>query len=141
MKRLAFFLLVISPSFSSCKKDSDPQADAGLIGTWRLVGRQCYCVATPLPNETLTFTATTFSFNRFGPQPVPAPGLFTNGTYQPAAVTLCGLPNASAGLRFTDAVANIGPRDAQFKLQADTLVLDYGSPCDAPRDTYVRAQP
>ncbi|GAB3869510.1 hypothetical protein GCM10028824_16610 [Hymenobacter segetis] len=135
----SLLLLLVSASFSSCKKDSEPRADSGLIGTWRLVNRQCYCAPTPLPNETLTFTATTFTFSRFAPQPAPYP--FTNGTYQPAAVTLCGLPNPGAGLRLTDAVANIGPRDVQFTIQADTLVLDYGSPCDAPRDTYVRAQP
>lgn len=136
MKRLAFLLLV-SASFSSCKKDADPQADASLIGTWRLVNRQCYCALLPLPNETVTFTATTFAFTR----PTPNPYLFTNGTYQPAAVTLCGLPNPGAGLRLTDALANIGPRDVQFTIKADTLVLDYGSPCDAPLDTYVRVQP
>ncbi|GAB2863893.1 hypothetical protein [Hymenobacter ruber] len=135
----SILLLLVSASCSSCKKDTDPQADTGLIGTWRLVSRQCYCAPTPLPNETLTLTATTFAFNRVGPQPGAGP--YTNGSYQPAAVALCGLPNTSAGIRLTDAVANIGPRDVQYTLQADTLNLDYGSPCDAPRDTYVRVQP
>ncbi|MDB5267831.1 MAG: hypothetical protein JWP58_871 [Hymenobacter sp.] len=132
-------LLLVSASLSSCKKDAAPQANSSLIGTWRLVSRQCYCAPTPLPNETLTFTATTFMFNRFAPQP--GYELFMSGTYQPVAVTLCSLPTASAGLRLSDAVANIGPRDVQFTIQADTLKLDYGSPCDAPRDTYVREQP
>jgi hypothetical protein len=139
--RFATSLLFLSglASLSSCKKYTDPQADSGLIGTWRLVNRQCNCAPTPLPNETLTFTATTFAFNRFAPHL--GYDLFMSGTYQPAAVKLCGLPTSNPGLRLTDAVANIGPRDLQFTLQADTLVLDYGSPCDSPRDTYVRAQP
>ncbi|MGY3089575.1 hypothetical protein ACVWYF_002623 [Hymenobacter sp. UYAg731] len=139
MKRFALLLLMTSAGFSSCKKDTDPQADANLIGTWRLVNRQCYCAFLSLPNETLTFTATTFAFSRVAPQP--GYGLFTGGTYQPATVALCGRPTAGAGLRFADAVANVGTCDAQFTIQGDTLVLDYGSPCDAPLDTYVRAQP
>lgn len=131
------FVLLASASFSNCKKESELRPDSALVGTWRLVNRQCYCAPAPLPNETLTFTTNTFAFTR----PTPNPYLFTNGTYQPAAVALCGLATSAVGLRLTDAVANIGPRDVQYKLQADTLVLDYGSPCDAPRDTYVRTQP
>ena len=135
----SMLLLLVSVGFSSCKKDADPRSDSGLIGTWRLVNHQCYCAPTPLASETVTFTATTFTFSRFAPQP--GYGLFMSGTYEPANVTLCGLPNPGAGLRLTDAVANIGPRDVQFTIKVDTLILDYGSPCDAPRDTYVRAQP
>ena len=138
MKRFAYLLLVTA-SLSSCKKDTDPAADSGLIGTWRLVNRQCYCALISLPIENLTFNASTYAFSRSTPNPSSL--LFTNGTYQAAAVSLCGLPTPGAGLRLTDANANIGPRDVRFTIQADTLVLDYGSPCDAPLDTYVRTQP
>lgn len=140
MKRPLIPVLVMLV-LASCQKKTTVAPCDGLEGTWRLVKHQCYCSPAPLPIETLTLTATTFAFSRVGPQPAPQPALFMSGTYHQDTVKVCGLATARLGLRLTDAVANIGPRDVLYTLQGDTLVLDYGGPCDAPVDTYVRVQP
>ncbi len=136
MKRLPILALLLSGliSLGSCKKDQDPQTATGtdLPGTWRLIGRQCYCSPAPLPHETVAFTDSTYRFVGSS-----QPG-FTSGFYTRVPVTICGLPTPTPGLRLTDALANGGQRQAQYLIHGDTLVLDYGSPCDAPRDTYVR---
>ena len=138
MKRISILALLLGGlvSFGSCEKDQDPQVvtGTGLPGTWQLISRQCYCSPTPLPKETVTFTDSTYRFagsNRT---------LFVSGFYTRAAVKTCGLPTPEPGLHLANAVANIAPSQVQAILQGDKLVLDYGSPCDAPRDTYVRVR-
>jgi hypothetical protein len=138
MRPLLVFALYLSFGLSGCdrsKPECAAPATPGLEGTWKLVERQCYCPrSTPTPNETLTLTATAYSIYTNGQ-------LSENGTYISQAVTLCGSPGPALGLRFTHTTLNIGPRDAMPTLKGDTLVLDYGSPCDAPRDTYQRVVP
>jgi hypothetical protein len=126
------FALVVSLGLASCSTDNDASPNQqGLVGKWRLVDRQCYCPRGPLPEETVNFTATNFWVFKNN-QPV------SNGTYSAATVTACGLPTPAPGLRLADSV--LGPRDVIIILHGDSLVLNYGGPCDAPVDTYVRMQ-
>ena len=121
-------------SLLSCQKE---KATPSLEGTWRLINRQCYCAPAPVPDETVTFTATRFTFFRgnrgmrlgdyaLGTAAVPC---FTNGTRGPALL-----------LTDSNATTISGPPTVQYHFNGNTLVLDYGGPCDAPVDTYERLQ-
>ena len=134
MKKTPVLFVGLLLGLTGCKSTDTPAPDSGLEGTWRLTNRQCYCTPAPVPNETVTFTDSSYRFvgsNRT---------LFVSGFYTKAAVAICGVPKTAPGLRLTDALATLAPSDVQAFLNGDTLVLDYGSPCDAPRDTYVRVQ-
>ena len=120
--------------FASCQKESAPKpANAGLTGTWQLTSHQCYCAAAPLPNQTVTFTATDVTFFENG-RPT-RHGQYTRVSAVPTCIA--GSPSAPT-LRLNFASANMGPQEAQYRLSGDILTLDYGSPCDAPLDTYQR---
>ena len=126
----ASFLLaaVAVISLASCQKNSSVTPTTTLEGTWQLTNRQCYCVATPLPSEAVVFTAGSFTIlknNR----------LSSSGSYLRTVAPFCGgTPIPALELRPTTG----NPRSAQLTVSGDTLTLDYGGPCDAPRDTYVR---
>lgn len=127
-------LLAVAASTTACQKDRDAEPTPGtdLEGSWRLVDRQCYCPAAPTLDETATFTATNFLFNRAGR---PA----ASGTYaRTTGLPFCGgsAPVPVLSLAYTNGGSVL--QNAAFTLSGDTLVLDYGSPCDAPRDTYRR---
>ena len=131
--RLALLLsLVAGLGLASCtSNDEATPHHEGLPGSWRLVHRQCYCIPGPLPNEMATFSATNFSFFKNNQ-------LVSSGTYSAASVTACGIPTPAPGLRFVDAA--LGTHDAILTLRGDSLVLNYGGPCDAPVDTYLRVK-
>lgn len=135
-----FLATVFTAGCSKCKCD-DPNPNeyisgSGLSGNWKLVALQCYCAPGPTPNERLTITATDFDEYRDGTQ-------ILDATYTIASATLCGITSAAPALRITP----VGPAPtsgmvphAGYTLRGDTLVLDYGSPCDAPRKTYRRVR-
>lgn len=128
MKRLLFAAL-LTVGLLGCQKDSD--SPSGFGGRWKLVERQCYCNQNVLPNETLTLTASRFEFYENGQ-------LVSKGTYDEGAGRICG---GEEGLvtRFRYESANAPALDnARMSLTDDTLVLDFGAPCDAPRKTYKR---
>lgn len=140
MKHLVYFSLLLlgAGSFSSCKKNQPSVATGtGLEGSWKLTDRQCFCPpGSPVPNETVTFTATTYSFRLNGT-------LTTAGNYQPATAALCGGATPVSVLQFgptypSSSVVRLSAARATFALTGNTLVLDYGIACDAPRDTYQR---
>lgn len=66
------------------------------------------------------------------------------GTFRYSVATaICGATGPTPVLRFSPAtVLPIGTppqtHHAVATLSGNTLLLDYGSPCDAPRDTYQR---
>ncbi|MDO7852996.1 hypothetical protein [Hymenobacter convexus] len=126
------FSLIAALALVSCAPDEEEATptQVGLAGNWRLVHRLCYCTPGPPPNETATFTDTRFSFFKNN-QPI------SSGTYSAASVTACGIPMPAPGIRLVDA-ANLGTRDAIITQHGDSLVLNYGGPCDAPVDTYLR---
>jgi hypothetical protein len=129
---LSLLLAIAAATLAGCSKDdcSKPSGE-GLIGTWKLVDRQCYCLPAPTPNETATFTATSFAFFSNGQ-------LRYSGTYAPATVTVCGMSSSAPGLRLNSSQPIIGSPEVQYTITGNQLVLDYGGPCDAPRDTYER---
>lgn len=133
----AVALLLTAVAFTTaCKKNHNaepaPAPGTGLEGHWRLVDRQCYCPQAPTPNETATFTATDFLFHRNGRSAA-------SGTYAcTAGLTFCGGSAPVPVLSLTYTAGGSALQNAAFTLRGDTLVLDYGSPCDAPRDTYQR---
>ncbi|UOQ96984.1 hypothetical protein MUN81_17295 [Hymenobacter sp. 5317J-9] len=106
----------------------------GLPGTWQLTKLECECLPS-VPAETAEFTDSTFAVYGGNGQ------LTARGSYVavPGIIT-CGLSNNSTpGLRFTEKLtAPFFRHDAQVSVQGNTLVLDYGLPCDAPRKTYRR---
>ncbi|MBF9143353.1 hypothetical protein [Hymenobacter properus] len=130
--RLSLLLsLVAGLGLASCApvdEEATPHHE-GLAGNWRLVHRQCYCVPGPPPNETATFTDTNYTFFKNNQS-------VSSGTYSAASVKACGIPTPAPGLRLVD--ATLGPREAIITLRGDSLVLNYGGPCDAPVDTYLR---
>ena len=127
----------VATGLAGCKKEQSAEPNTGLQGTWKLTDRQCFCVRVPLPNETLMFTDTRFAIHING-------NLGTNGSYtiNHTRAGLCG-DTASAPFPVLQFIYPINgmvlpPRPTGFTLNGNTLVLDYGSPCDAPRDTYQR---
>ncbi|WP_460550950.1 hypothetical protein [Hymenobacter daeguensis] len=135
MKRLFLpsLLAAAGISLASCSKDHSAPSGEGLVGTWKLVDRQCYCVPAPTPHETAVFTPTAFAFTANGQ-------LKSSGTYAPATVSVCGMAGSGPGLRLSSNQPNVGSPEVQYTLTGNRLILDYGGPCDAPRDTYERVQ-
>lgn len=131
----SFLLLVpmIALSLTSCKKDSDlANAATGLAGRWQLTSRQCFCASTPLPNESIVFNDATASFYKDGQ-------LIGSYTYAITTGFLCGTASQTAGITLLPTgISHGNPSFAGFTVSATSLTLDYGSPCDAPRDTYQR---
>lgn len=123
-------LVLVALSLAGCEKDTD--TTTGLVGSWQLVNRQCYCARTPLPNESVVFTTMDFSFFTNGQ-------LTTHGTYALATAPLCGSPAPVPALRFTHSSVSLS-HTAGFTVDGTTLVLDYGGPCDGPVDTYQRVR-
>ena len=85
-----------------------------------------------MPNETLALTSTTFAFYDNGQ-------LKASGTYAAATGTLCGGGTAVPVLEFSTSTPATRTK-ASADLSSNTLVLDYGSPCDAARNTYTRVK-
>ena len=122
-------------SLTSCEKSTSASpANTGIVGRWQLTNRQCYCPRGPVPNEMVVFTATTFSFSK-NLQPA------ASGTYLVAPIaSMCGGSGSVPGLRFTVTSGNLFAQGASYTVSGNTLVLDYGGPCDAPVDTYTRLE-
>ncbi|MBF9236683.1 hypothetical protein I2I05_04680 [Hymenobacter sp. BT683] len=80
---LAYGLLCLlaALTLAGCKKESD--AFTGLIGSWKLTKQECYCPSSPVPNRTVTFTATGYKFYQDGQ-------LSDSGTYSDANIIPCG---------------------------------------------------
>ena len=131
MKRL-FYLSFVAVLATACHcEDPAPNSATGLAGSWQLVKRQCYCIPGPTPNEKAIFTGTDFKLYANN-------ALTTSGTYSSAVGTICGISTRVPVLRFTATSGQHTNWDAIATVSGDTLVLDYGAPCDAPRDTYQR---
>ena len=121
-------------SLAACQKETAAPASS-LEGTWRLTNRQCFCAPAPVPNETVLFAAARFAFFRggralqFGGYTLgtAAAPCFNNGTTGPAL-----------HLTYSAASTNLGPPNTQYRLDGNTLTLDYGGPCDGSVDTYER---
>jgi hypothetical protein len=130
-------LTVLLAGCSKCKCDEpNPNeyiSGSGLPGNWKLVKLQCYCTPGPTPDERLTITATDFAEYRDGAQ-------ILDATYTIGSTSLCGLPSASPALNLVPRITLDASRHPGYTLNSDTLVLDYGSPCDAPRKTYRRVR-
>ena len=126
--------LLTACGLGACKKantDPQPNATAPLVGRWKLVNRQCFCLSAPTPDETVTFTAQGFAFYRNG-------RFVSDGTYADTTATLCGGSVPTPVLRFTYATLRLLPFNATASVRTNALVLDYGGACDAPIDTYQR---
>lgn len=118
---------------SSTGPTSEDPTGEGLVGTWRLTGRRCFCPRTPVPNESVTFTATEALFYQNNQ-------LLYRASYDYTTGGLCGVPGSNSLLRISYTVPSqpATNRLASATLNGNMLVLDYGSPCDAPVDTYTR---
>ena len=123
-------------SLAACQKDTAAPASS-LEGTWRLTNRQCFCAPAPVPDETVLFTATRFTFFRGNRG-------MRLGNYSPGTATVPCFNNGTTGpaLLLTDSNATTipGPPTIQYRLDGNTLTLDYGGPCDGSVDTYERLQ-
>ncbi len=125
-----FLLLLVSTSMlAGCKKETGPST--GLTGTWKLTNRECFCVPVPLADETLTFTDTEFSFYKENRQTV-------YGNYSFAPGKICGVSTPTPLLYLAYVNATSVPGGVVVTVTGNTLVLDYGIACDAPRETYKR---
>ena len=134
------FASLLMLALVGCKSTETPAPGSGLEGTWRLISRQCYCTPTPVPDETVTFTATRFTFYKGNRTMRIGKYRFTK------ASPLClsngiAIPVVRFGteFQFPDPTAPYST-DVQYTLSGNTLTLDYGSPCDFPLDTYERLQ-
>lgn len=121
---------------AGCKKDADlTSCPNSLVGTWRLTHRQCYCVPEPTPDEQVTFDGSgNFTFYRDGQA-------FSSGTYTTSTFGSNAPCNANQpAVNFTFASSNPPSHtpSASYALANCTLMLDFGSCLDAPRDTYER---
>ncbi len=125
-------LLATSTGLLSCKKDA-PALGTGLIGTWKLTQRQCYCPQAPVPNELVVFTATRFSFYKNN-------SLASSGTYADTTASICGTTPPAPALRLTYFSSSQLPQSFSVaaSISGNTLVLDHGGCLDAPVDTYER---
>lgn len=129
-------LLSLSVS-TACQKvpvEPDNQAETTLVGRWHLTGRQCYCPASPTPNEQVTFGGRQVIFYKNGQ--VARTGEYT--VTVAASACLSGSGTTAPALHFTFSAGGAGLNEPQFTLTGNTLTLDYGGPCDAPVDTYQR---
>lgn len=135
MQRLfVLFSLLLALVFTGCKKTTaSPEGpSSGLVGTWRLTERQCFCPGGPVPNETVKFTTTTFEFYQGN-------SLVSSGTYREiATASLCGRSSSVPGLDLVFSNPSQTPRNPAMRLDGNKLILDYGGPCDALVNTYQR---
>ncbi|WP_035562802.1 hypothetical protein [Hymenobacter sp. IS2118] len=133
MKFISLFVTLLTVAFitGSCTKNGEPATS--LSGTWQLTGREGYRAPTPSgsPNEAVTFTGAEFYFYKDNRQT-------GYGTYAFVSGSTCGNPASTPVLRFTYADVSNTLADAVATVTGNTLVLDYGIACDAPRETYVR---
>ena len=130
----AFAALAALPA---CHNTCPQPASDDLMGTWQLTSHLCYCAPAPLPNETVTFQGQSFTFSRNGQ--VERTGTFTQVQAAPQCLGSAG-PVPTLRLEFAP-TSNLAPQAAQITISGNTLTLDYGSPCDAPLDTYKRVNP
>lgn len=124
-------LAIAAASLAGCKKDSDAATCPDtVVGSWKLVSRQCFCVPAAMPQETLVLqTSGRFIFYRDG-QPT------SSGTYMlGTTASSCGSTASKPGIYFD---AGARPAGVGYSLTNCKLILDYGGPCDAPVDTYER---
>ncbi|SFQ48140.1 hypothetical protein [Hymenobacter arizonensis] len=123
-------LAVVALGLVSCKKNAD--LATGLVGTWKLTSREeCYCPAGQVYDETVTFTATSFTFFKDGL-------VVSQGTYAQGTAAPCGTTAPVPVLALTDVVSQ--SLEVPFTLDNQKLVLDYRNRCisDSPVDTYQR---
>ncbi|MDO7874039.1 hypothetical protein Q5H93_04790 [Hymenobacter sp. ASUV-10] len=130
-------LAVLTANCSKSKSD-DPNptvyiSGSGLPGNWKLVNLQCYCAPAPLANEQLAITSADFAEYRNGTQ-------IFDATYTIGSTTRCGLPSIVPALILVPKMNYSAVRSVGYTLHNDTLVLDYGSACDAPRKSYRRVR-
>ena len=128
--RLLIALVLVTFSLAGCKKDAD--TPTGLVGSWRLVNRQCFCARTPLPIETVVFTAREFSF--FTDGQLTARGTYANTT----APWRCSGTTPVPVVLFTYATPSWSPEATDLTVTGNSLVIDHGGCLDAPVDTYTR---
>lgn len=130
-------LAVLTVGCSKCKcEDPSPTvyiSGSGLPGNWKLVHLQCYCAPGPTPDEQLVITNTDFTEYQDGAATIDA-------TYTVGNATLCGIAAAVPALNLVPKNTLTLNGSAGYTLRNDTLVLDYGSPCDGPRKTYRRVR-
>lgn len=135
LRQLSALALIGLTGLIGCQKDDAGPASTGLTGTWKLTKRDCYCFITPVPDETITFTATTFSVHENGL--LTATGSYTTTT----APVECG---SSTRVPVVHLAATQGYSHYVVSTVVDNkLVLDYkadGGGCisDTPVDTYER---
>lgn len=130
MKFLSLSLL-LGLGLTGCKDDVD--SATGLAGTWQLTSRVCFC-SEPLPNQTVTFTDTSFSFYENGQ-------ITRQGTYAAGMGKLCG---GTTEYPVTKLTYSLNPlpelTDVRITVTEDELTLDFGRECDALFAIY-RRQP
>jgi hypothetical protein len=125
-------LLACTTAATACKKDLD--SATGLEGQWKLTERLCFCPGSETPNETITLKDSTVVVYKNN---VPV----SRGTFRRVnTAILCGIASQLPALRFDYGGATPTTRTAGVQLDGNTLVLDYGSPCDDARDTYKRVE-
>jgi hypothetical protein len=126
-------LLLLAASLAGCAREADSLSPATLVGTWRLTDRMCYCAASPLPDEVLTFaTDQRFQLFRDGT-------LAADGTYSLSRGPACGETIDRDQLRLATIARTYVPTGA-YTVQGQTLVIDQTNGCvsDGPIYTYTR---
>jgi len=126
-------LLLLAASLAGCAREADSPTPATLLGTWRLTDRMCYCAASPLPDEVLTFaTDQRFQLFRNGT-------LVADGTYSLSRSPSCGETIARNQLRLATIAKTYVPTGA-YTVQDQTLIIDQTNGCvsDGPIYTYTR---
>ncbi len=124
-------LLTVAFTITSCTKNAEP--GTGLAGTWQLTSREGYRAPTPstLPNEAVNFSDAEFYFYKDNRQT-------GYGTYTFVSGSTCGSSASIPVVRFAYADVSNTLANAVATVTGNTLVLDYGIACDAPRETYKR---
>jgi hypothetical protein len=134
MKATCYSLLALAASLTGCRHDADLPSPDALIGTWRLTHVACYCVATPTPDETITFsTSRQFQLMRNG-------ALAAEGTYALSRGPACGETLERDQLRLVVTTAGAYAPTGAYTVQNQTLVIDQTNKCvsDGPVYTYTR---
>lgn len=125
--------LLLATNLAGCAREADSLSPATLVGTWRLTDRMCYCAASPLPDEVLTFTTEQrFQLFRDGT-------LAADGTYSLSRSPACGETIARDQLRLVTIARAYVPTGA-YTVQGPTLIIDQTNGCvsDGPIYTYTR---
>jgi hypothetical protein len=128
-----YSLLLLAAGLSGCHEADLPSPD-NLIGTWRLTDRVCYCAASPLPDEIITFEPSQrFQVFRNGM-------LAAEGSYALSRSPACGESMDRDQLRFTVTTAGAYAPTGAYTVQNQTLVIDQTNKCfsDGPVYTYTR---